>query len=47
MQNILQRLNSRMKDLVVMNKWFKDNSAARQVMCQSESEAVSVDPTRT
>lgn len=35
-----------MKDLVVMNKWFKDNSAARQVMCQSVKEVVSIDPTR-
>lgn len=45
MQNILQRLNSRMKDLVAMNKWFKDR-AARQVMCQSEKEVVSIEPTR-
>lgn len=45
MQNVLRRLNSRREDLVAMNKWLKDR-AARQVICQSEKEVVSTEPTR-
>lgn len=45
MQNILQRLSSRKKDLVAIN-WFKDNSTAREVMCQSKKEVVHKEPRR-
>ena len=44
MESLLQRPTSRIKDLVVINNWFKDNDTARHTMHHSEKEVVSVEP---